>query len=256
MILDLVVLFLGAIGIGFVSAIAGIGGGSLMVPFMVLALGYDIKVAIATSLVCIIVVSSSASSIYLRRGLVDLKTALLLEPSTALGAVVGAYITLSLPVRVVKAILGLLLLYVSITMLRRVFKKKSSLKQRTPIQQPYSKLLGVSASFLAGLSSGMLGIGGGVLKVPIMVFILGLPIKTAVATSSFMVGLTASSGGVVYLAKGLVNPLSVVALALGIIPGATLGARCMGRLKPNTIRIVFSLILLYASTRLLYSLFT
>ncbi|RLG84313.1 MAG: sulfite exporter TauE/SafE family protein [Thermoprotei archaeon] len=255
MLPDLVLLFVGAVGIGFVSAITGIGGGSLMVPFMVLIMNYDVKVAIATSLLCIIVTSSSAASVYLRKGLIDIKTALLLEPTTALGAIVGAFITITLPVKVVKGALGLLLSYISITMLRKALKKTSvEDKSGEAKLLPLRKLLGILISFLAGMASGMFGIGGGVIKVPLMTLILGLPIKTAVATSSFMVGLTAASGGIVYLTKGLVDPLSVVAIALGIIPGATLGAKYMRKLKSWIVRLIFSLILLYASIRLLYSI--
>ncbi len=257
--LKLVLLFVGAIGIGFVSAVAGIGGGSLMVPFMVLVLNYDVKVAIATSLICIVVTSSSAASIYLRRGLVDVRTALILEPTTALGAIVGAYITLALPAKIVKGALGALLLYISITMLRRAWRKKAEVTKDTGGKiEPSSlrKLLGVAISFLAGMTSGMFGIGGGVVKVPLMALILGLPIKTAVATSSFMVGLTAASGGAVYLIKGFVDPLSVIALSLGIIPGATLGAKCMKKLKPELVALIFSFVLLYGAIRMLYAVFT
>ncbi len=251
--LNLLLLFIGAIGIGFVSAIAGIGGGSLMVPFMVLMLNYDVKEAIAISLLCIVVTSSSAASEYLRRGLVNIRVALLLEPVTALGAIVGAYIVLALPDKLVKGTLGLLLLYVSVTMLRGALRKGSA-KPVTSEIPVFRKLAGILLSFLAGLTSGMFGIGGGVLKVPLMTLILGLPIKVAVATSSFMIGLTAASGGIVYLTRGLMDPLSVIALASGIIPGATLGAKYMRKLKPRAVRLVFSVILLYASIRLLYSI--
>lgn len=246
-------LFLGAIGIGFVSAIGGIGGGSLMVPFMVLVLNYDVRVAIATSLLCIVVTSSSAASVYLEKKLVDLKTALILEPTTAVGAIAGAYLTLNLPVEVVKGALGVLLLYISLNMIRK------SLSKTTVESGGYGKIAfkrkiaGVLTSFFAGVSSGMFGIGGGVLQVPIMNVVMKIPIKVAVATSSFMVGLTAASGGAVYFIKGLPDPLSVVALASGIVPGATLGAKYLGRLKPRTVKLVFSAILLYASIRMIQS---
>lgn len=251
---SLPMLFVGAIGMGFVSAITGIGGGSLMVLFMVLILDYDVKMAIAVSLLCTVVTSSTATSEYFERGLVNVRIALLLEPMSMLGAIVGAHITLSLPDRLVKGALGLLLFYVSVIMFRGALKE-APLKPISDEMPFFSKLLGVLVSFLIGLVSGMLGIGGGVMKVPFMALILGLPIKVAIATSSFMVGLTAASGGIVYLMRGLVDPLSVIALALGTIPGATLGARYMKRLKPRTVRLVFSIILLYASIRLLYSIF-
>ena len=253
MLHDLLILFVGAIGIGFVSAITGIGGGSLMVPFMVLVLNYDVKVAIAISLLCIVVTSSSTTSTYLKRGLVNMDVALLLEPATALGAIIGAHITIMLPAKIVRGALGLLLLYVSVAMLRKVFGESLTKSADAKISS-IRKLLGILVSFLAGLTSGMFGIGGGVMKVPLMTLILGLPIKMAVATSSFMVGLTAASSGIVYLTKGLVDPISVVALALGIIPGAILGTKCMRKLKPRIVRLIFSSVLLYASIRLLYSI--
>ena len=251
---NLFLLFIGAVGIGFVSAITGIGGGSLMVPFMVLILDYDVKVAIAVSLLCVVVTSSTAASTYLRKGLVDLKTALLLEPSTALGAIIGAHITLALPVRVVKGALGLLLIWISIMMLRRALKGMP--QGRIVINLPNRKLLAVLSSFFAGISSGMFGIGGGVIKVPVMTLLMGLPIKTAVATSSFMVGLTATSGGIVYLAEGYIDPPSVLALALGIIPGATLGARAIGRIKSKLVLLSFVAVLMFAALRLLYTVIT
>ncbi|ADI31527.1 sulfite exporter TauE/SafE family protein [Staphylothermus hellenicus] len=248
--LDLIILFLGALGIGFVSAIVGIGGGTLMIPFMVLVLNYDVKEAIATSLVSIIVTSSSASSIYLRRRDVDLKTAFLLEPPTAAGAIVGAFLTISLPTRIVEIVFSLLLLYVSLSMLIDAFKRKR-IDAKNHMVSKQRKGLGVLIAFLAGLTSGMLGIGGGVLKVPLMTIVLGLPIRTAIATSSFMVGLTASAGSLVYLLKGYVNPYAVAALALGIIPGATLGAHMLKKISPRILKIIFSVILMYASIRLL-----
>ena len=253
LLLKLLTLFGGALGIGFVSAIAGIGGGSLMVPFMVLLLGYNVRVAIATSLLCIVVTSSSAASVYLRRGLVDVGTALTLEPATAAGAIAGAYVTLMLPPRLIRAALGALFLYVSLTMLRKALQRTTPSPRAPRAVSVGRRAAGIALSFIAGVTSGMFGIGGGVIKVPLMTMVLGMPIKAAVATSSFMVGLTAASGGAVYLVRGIADPLAVIALALGILPGATLGARYMRRVRPRYVRLTFSLILLYAAARLIYS---
>ncbi len=251
--MTLALLFAGALGIGFVSAVAGIGGGTLMVPYMVIVLGYDVRTAIATSLICIVVTSSSATAVYLRKGMVDLKAALLLEPSTAAGAILGAHLTLSLPARTVELALGLLLLLVSGNMIRKAMvsrRQKDAVSNEVTMSR---KAIAVLASFLAGLSSGMFGIGGGVLKVPVLASVLGLPIKSAVATSSFMIGLTASSGGMVYLLKNYVDPLAFAALSLGIVPGATLGAKLLGRLESWAVRVVFATVLTVAALRLLYS---
>jgi len=249
--LTLFLLFIGALAVGFVSAISGIGGGSLIVPYMILVLGFDVRVAVATSLVAIIVTSSVAASQYLKDKIVDLKTALTLEPITTVGAIIGALITTSIPPNIIKAGLGFILLYVSISMLVKTLRRRSPRESAASKTSSARKTIALLVSFLAGLLSGMFGIG--VLKVPIMAGLLGLPIKTAVATSSFMVGLTATGGSIVYVSKGIPDPSAVAALALGIIPGAYLGAKKLERLRPRTVRLVFAFILLYAAIRLILS---
>ncbi len=255
-VITLIWLFLGALGIGFVSAISGIGGGSLIVPFMVLVLGFNIKVAVATSLIAIIITSSIASSEYMRENMVDIKTALTLEPITTIGAILGATITASISPQTIKIGLGFILLYVSLSMLYKVINSKNHGQTRSFGKvSKLGKPLALTASFFAGILSGMFGIGGGVLKVPIMTGLLGLPIKTAIATSSFMVGLTATGGSIVYVIHAIPDPAAVTALALGIIPGAYSGAKRLEKLKPRTVRLIFALILLYAAIRLIASVF-
>ncbi len=252
----LITLALGGLGIGFVSAIAGIGGGSLMVPFMVILMGYDVKVAIATSLACIIATSTSSASVYLRSGMVNVKTALTLEPLTAIGAVIGAYATVTLPHQAVRVALGGLLFATAIgTYLKGVYTERRGMAVQGvrgfKEASPGRKITALLSSAFAGLVSGMFGIGGGVLKVPIMNIALDMPIKTAVATSLFMIGITASSGTLVYLSKGLPDALSVAALVSGLIPGATLGARYLKRLKSRWVRLAFVILLAYAGMKLM-----
>jgi len=223
-----------------------------MVPFMVLLLGYDVKVAIATSLMCIIATSASSASVYLREGMVDVRTALVLEPATAVGAIIGAYSTITLPKHSVEFSLGLLLFAIALaTYLKGKYLSNYGNGQRMLSSSAFRKASAISASSIAGLISGMFGIGGGVLKVPIMHIILDLPIKTSVATSLFMIGLTASSGSIVYMLKGLPDALSVAALTAGLIPGATLGAKYMKRLKASVIRLIFILLIAYAGLKLM-----
>ncbi len=241
--MDYVITVASGILIGVVSALAGIGGGTLMVPFMTLILGINAKVAVASSLMTVIITSSSAAYVYLKENLVNMKVALLLTPATCLGAIVGSHITISLPQEDVKRILGVGLILISLLMI--FGKTKEALGQVRRFKE------GSSASFLAGLLSGMLGIGGGVLKVPIMNLVMDVPIKEAVATSAFMIGLTASTGTMVYLVRGIVDPALVAGFAIGIIPGATLGAKLLKGAKPKAIKILFSLLLIYAGIKLL-----
>jgi len=263
--LSFMLLFLGAIGIGFVSSIGGIGGGSLMVPYMILVLGYDARTAIASSLVTIITTSCSAASVYFKKRLINLDVALILTPSTVFGAILGSNLNLSLPITMVKALLGATLIFISFLTLakpllfRKAIVEGGNLKYYDESLNRYVSYrlknipLGVLLSILGGFTSGMFGIGGGVIKVPVMVLVMGIPIKVAVATSSYMIGLTAATGSITYLAKGAVSIESVAALALGIIPGATLGAKAMGKLNPRVVQLIFSMIILYSGLRILIS---
>lgn len=259
--LTLLLLFITSLAVGFVSSIVGIGGGSILTPLLTLAFGYDVKVSIATSLLCIVVTSSSASGVYLEKGLVNMKIALLLEPTTVLGAIIGAFITITIPSEIVKGILGIMLLYLATTMMYRVIGSKSKGSKEdgctsgsalsTPLKR---EIAAVMISFVAGMLSGMLGIGGGVIKVPLLTLVLGLPLKSAIATSSFMIGLTAAAGSIVYLLKGFIEPFLVAVVASGIMPGAILGAKTMRRLKPRTLSLLLSIILFYSALRLLWSM--
>jgi len=258
--LTLLLLFITSLAVGFVSSIVGIGGGSILTPLLTLVFGYDVKVSIATSLLCIVVTSSSASGIYLERGLVNMKVALLLEPTTVLGAIIGAFITITIPSEIIKGILGVLLLYLAMTMIYRAIDTKSKGKEEECTSssamsiQLKRGIAAITISFIAGMLSGMLGIGGGVIKVPLLTLVLGLPLKSAIATSSFMIGLTAAAGSMVYLLKGFIEPFLVVIVASGIMPGAMLGAKTMRRLKPRILSLLLSIVLFYAAFRLLWSL--
>lgn len=236
---------LSGIGIGLISSLTGVGGGILTVPLMVLLLGVDAKIAVASSLLTVIVTSASSSAVYLKEGFVNMKAALILEPSTALGAIAGALITISLPSETVKRAFGLALIAISLTMFLRAKTEpggESKAKRWIP---------GIVLSFFAGVTSGMFGVGGGVIKVPVMNLVMDIPIKEAVATSSLMVGLTASSGSIVYALKGFVDPSLVLGFSLGILPGATLGAKILKGIRSKYIKIILSLVLLYAGIKLL-----
>jgi Predicted permeases len=104
---------------------------------------------------------------------------------------------------------------------------------------------GLIASYLAGLISAMLGIGGGIIKVPVMNQLMNVPMKAAVATSKFMIGVTASTGALLYLAYGLVNTEAVAPVAMGVMIGATAGTSVMNKMKAGFIKLIFGLILLY-----------
>jgi uncharacterized membrane protein YfcA len=115
---------------------------------------------------------------------------------------------------------------------------------RTPV--------GLGLMYIAGVVSGLLGIGSGALKVPAMDLAMGLPIKVSTATSNFMIGVTAAASAGVYFARGDVDPFVAAPVAAGVLIGATGGSLLLGRLKGQSIRIGFVIVLLVVSAQMLF----
>lgn len=245
--------FLVASAAGLIGALLGIGGGTLMVPFFTINLGIPVKTAVPVSLTSLIATSLMGSSVYLKRGLVNLRLAVLLESTTILGSLAGASLTIALPPRLVEAVFGVVLLYAFALMVYRTLRAGEGPGYRAiPSRLPHRNAgIAASLSFLAGLVSGMLGVGGGLVKVPILDVVAGLPIKLAIATSNYMIGVTASAGAVVYILRGFVAPELVLLSVLGITIGSRAGAYLMTRLRSRTLRLLFSLLLAYYSIRMI-----
>ena len=242
--LELTLLIIGMVA-GTLGSMLGVGGGFLIVPTLVL-IGLPMHSAVSTSLASTIMTSVASSSVYSERGLVDFKIGLLLEIFAAAGAVGGAHLAIYLPENVLEVMFGFILLYVSLKMFRKqVHIKERGLRRRCLLLVPLF-------AFLAGMASGMLGIGGGTLKVPLMVLILNIPTRIAIATSVFMVGITASSGAIVYWFKGLLNPYVVAPIAVGIFLGSRVGTRLSLRSGELTLRRAFGLLLTFIAVRMLF----
>jgi len=259
----LLVLLLVSILIGAIGSLLGIGGGVFLIPIMTLGLGIDIKVAAATSLVTIIVTSSSSAPRYLREGLVNVKLGMFLEIFTVTGAIIGAFLVSYLNANIVEGIFALVMIYAAYYMQIRM-KDVSSIPDQVPpsrfngryrdegsgeLRQYGVKNMhrGAAAGFVAGNLSGLIGVGGGIVKVPAMHIWMGVPMKAAAATSNFMIGVTAVASALVYLANGLVAPVITASAAIGIFIGATMGSRMMGKITGRGLRTIFSVILIAIS---------
>ncbi len=233
---------------GFAGGLLGVGGGFLMTPVLILLFNMPPHVAVATSLFAVTMTSMSSTLYYARRGMIDYYLGMALESASVLGAIVGAHAAITLPGNVIEIGYGLVLGYASIRMsLNNNQRVNGNYEKRT-----YKNMwIGVTASFVAGILSGMLGIGGGTVKGPIMVLIMGVPVHTAVPTSSFMVGLTAAAGTIVYLAAGYVDAVVAALLSLGVFAGAQAGGRMAVRMKPHLLRRVFGAVLFIAAVRMI-----
>ncbi len=227
------------------GALLGIGGGVVLVPVLVLFLGVSPHQAVGTSLVAITATSLSSAAHYLRQGLTQVELAFRLEAFTAAGALLGAWIAGFLPAKVLLLAFAVLLGYTAFSMLKGKAVKEDD-------GEPRRVWLGSLVSAAAGFLSGTLGIGGGVLKVPIMHLLMGLPMRKTAATSVYMVGITASVGAMVYFVRGDIDPSIAGVAALGTFSGAFVGSRLMRRVPSLLLRRGFGALLVLITARMLW----
>ncbi|EEB74784.1 sulfite exporter TauE/SafE family protein [Thermococcus sp. AM4] len=235
--------FVLGLGIGLVAGLFGLGGGFLIVPALVL-LGEPIHLAIGTSLTCIVLSSLSASLTHIRRGAVLYRVVLLKEVFSVPFAVLGAYLSSMLPGRELRLIFALLLLYLAYTMARG---KNGGHENNGTVHYSRVPLVGI----LSGLVSGLLGISGGVLNVPLFHTFVGIPMRYAVGTSSFALFFTALAGAFEHYRLGQVDLHMALLLAPGLIIGGRLGALAAHRVRPEVLRKAFAGVLILVALKML-----
>jgi uncharacterized membrane protein YfcA len=249
---------------GLVGALAGVGGGILIVPTLTLLFGIDIRLAIGASIVSVIATSSGAAAAYVRDRMTDMRVGMFLELATTTGAVVGALLAAIVAQSFLYVLLGVVLLGSALMQVLRLGEEMppevepSGLAARLRLASSYPDArLGREVSYAArrvplgfvlmwgaGLVSGLLGIGSGALKVVAMDGAMRLPMKVSSATSNFMIGVTAAASAGIYLGRGDVDPTLVAPVALGVLAGAMLGARLLPRLANRHVRWIFLPVLL------------
>lgn len=256
---------------GLLGALVGVGGGIIVVPALTLLFGVDIRSAIAASIVSVIATSSGAAASYVRERIANLRLAMLLEIATAAGALAGAFLAAVVSGRFLFLLFGLLLCYTAWSMSRRrrgpaAPAPPDPLADRLRLHGEYFDAavkgkvsyrvartrVGLAVSGGAGLMSGLLGIGGGVLKVPVMNLAMGIPIKVCTATSNFMIGVTAAASAAVYFMRGDVRPFVAAPVAIGVLVGARSGARLLRRLHGDAIRYAFVAVLAVTAVEMLW----
>ena len=237
---------------GGVGALTGIGGGLIMTPVLTLFFGVPIRYAIAASLCCVIATSSGAAARYVEQHLTDVRLGMTLELATTVGAVGGAIVAGVVRREVLAVLFALLLIYAGSSMLRQVFSPGAAVPVDPNAYRVQHLPLGLVGSGGAGIVSGMLGIGGGIIKVPLMYLVMGVPFKVATATSNFMIGVTAAASAFIYLSRGDILPLIAAPAAVGVFLGANVGAHVFRRAKSQWLEILFSIIALYFAAMMLW----
>jgi uncharacterized protein len=249
--------------VGVLGSMLGVGGGLMIVPFLTLALGQPIKTAIGASLIGVIATSSAAQVVYVSRGLSHTRLGMTLELATTVGALAGGITAVLVNARVLQGLFALMLVYATYSMGRRraaagaagngVMLASYTEPSGEAVSYGIRRLpTGMIASFFAGNLSGLLGVGGGVIQVPVMSQVMGMPIKAALATSNFMLGVTAATSAALYLGRGFIEPRTAVPTALGVLVGAQLGPRIAGRLPARTLRVLFQVLLVVFAVQMVW----
>lgn len=273
--------FLVAFGAGIIGALFGIGGGIIIVPALTILFGLDIHIAVGASIVSVVATSLSATGTYVKQDIVNMRLGLFLEIGTAFGALLGAFIAVYLENDALFIIFSAVLLYASYIMYQSSkipehlqlasendwFADKLQLdgnysenvpnsnNETETINKHYNvqntpQVFGISIG--AGVASGLLGVGGGFIKVPTLVKVSKLPMKAASATSNFMIGVTAATSAIVYLKHGYVYPVIAIPVAFGTLIGALLGSILIRYVHPMKLRAYFALLLVFISIRLFF----
>ncbi|MFB3888532.1 MAG: sulfite exporter TauE/SafE family protein [Candidatus Bathyarchaeia archaeon] len=245
--------------IGIVAAMTGVGGGIFIVPLLTLVFGFVPAHAVGTSLAVIVFTAVAASFGYWRQKLVFFRAGLLLAVATVPGSVLGAYLTSVLSPAVLGLVFGVFLVVVAVRMVfeSTAFRgKKGSgrslvVSEEALFADKRRLSVGVGLSFFGGVASGLLGIGGGVLLVPIMALILLLPMHVVVATSMLTMILTSVAGAAQHYVQGNIDFAYALLLAVGAVVGAQVGAYISGKLSGRNLRRIFAVVLLIVSVQMI-----
>lgn len=219
---------------GSVGALLGIGGGIFLVPFLNIA-GLPFRVAVGTSLVMIIATSTAVAATTAGRGWINLRLGMLLEVATALGGLAGGLTAQLLTSQQLQLIFSITSGLIGVMLLFRINERETAAQETYEVRRLPVAML---ASLVAGNVSGLLGVGGGIVKVPALVAWCGVPMRAASMTSAFMLGVTATSSAVIYYAHGEIVPVLAAAAVLGAQIGSRAGLFIGERVDPRWLRML------------------
>lgn len=262
-----IALVLVGIGIGVLSGLLGIGGGTIMIPVLRLGYGLDAFMATATSLFAIIPISLAGAVTHIRARSCLPKLGILLGVAGAITSSAGVYLGSISPAWLIMLVAAIIIAYSAFTMLSKAIRmgkdratKEEAADSRAscpaaPALTPKNVALGVIIGLIAGFASGYVGVGGGFIMVPLMTAWLGIPMKNTSGTSLIAIIILAIPGVIQQAMLGHIDYLAGIMLCVGAIPGAVLGAWLVPRVPERTLRFIFAGLLAVAAVMLVVNEF-
>jgi len=258
------VLFVAGTVAGALGALLGLGGGVFLVPLLVLGLHVPMQTAVGISLTTVIATSSVVSAGTASRRLINVRLGMVLEVATTVGAILGAWVAEMLSERTLQALFGLVTAGSGAAMLRRLNRRNVILEPgaepgrlggcfyeeesgREVVYCIRRLPVGLAVSFAAGSVSTLLGLGGGIIKVPALTAWCGVPLRASAATSAFMIGVTATAGAVIYFVRGYIVPWMAAAAILGVLAGSRSGLLIGERAKARGLKALMAAVLFVVS---------
>jgi uncharacterized membrane protein YfcA len=256
-------LFVTGAATGLVGALLGLGGGVFLVPLLTLGFGVPIRAAIAASLISVIATASASATVNL--GLVNMRLGLVLEVATSVGGLLGGLAASRLSQRQLFLTFAGTLAVMGVLMALRSGRRNviadlavdpgllgGRLREgdTTFVYRVRRLPVAMSSSLAAGALSGLLGLGGGIIKVPVLNTFCGIPIRVAAATSTFMIGVTAAASAFLYFSRGDVALDLTAAVCLGALPGSLLGAHLSDRVQARSLKIMMAVVLIVVASRM------
>ncbi|MFW5545501.1 MAG: sulfite exporter TauE/SafE family protein [Bacteroidales bacterium] len=254
---------------GLLGSLTGLGGGVVVIPVLTLCFGVDFHYAVGAALVASIATSSGSGSAYVKEGVTNIRLGMFLEIATTIGAVCGAAVAIYLNSNTIAIIYGGVLVLTAAMQQRRKsdhdgvvgsemarrLKLFGSWPQKDGTMKHYQLRHvggGFSVMYVAGVLSGILGIGSGVLKVIAMDGIMKVPFKVSTTTSNFMMGVTACASAVIYVQRGNIVPGMACPVMIGVLFGALTGAKLLKRLDVRLLRRIFCIVILMVAANMIY----
>jgi uncharacterized membrane protein YfcA len=233
---------------GLLGGYLGLGGGVVIVPYLTMIAGVELKTAVPLSVTAIVVNSISSSTEYIKRGMINFELMVSLGIFMTLGNIAGSLVGPPMPESVLQFIFGLTLLYTAYAFVRK--PENNGVTGHAADHKYYYHCL--AGAFATGVLGAMIGVGGGLIIIPLLYVVFGLPLATARGTSSFLIGASSAASVAVYFFSNRIDVSIAPPLLVGTIIGGKIGGYLGSLAKPKAVKWLFLTLLLYLAVRFIY----